>query len=160
NRGPPGRTRSDEGADIRSMSVTPCGLSDAGSGSLRSAVHSRTVLVTTEARAPASCASARDTDQRSYRDRPSATMFLATSFTTSSERRTPKDGLAPSFSPPPAPGSHQTTEYPSFSKVCLPGQTVVGPAGSLFGRTSTESLDLNAGHFGPRVAIRRLPSVG
>ena len=33
-------------------------------------------------------------------------------------------------------------------------------AGSLFGRVKTESLDLNAGHLGPRVAVRRRSSGG
>src|SRR5207244_9205392 len=79
--------------------------------------------------------------------------------------RTPKAAFFPRSR---APGSHQTTEYPDGvgvdstpnSNTCWPGQTVDGNAGSSLGRCSTESFDLNAGHFGPRVAPRRLATGG
>src|SRR5882762_7120177 len=55
-----------------------------------------------------------------------------------------------------APGSHHTTEYPPApANVYWPGQTVDGPAVPSPGRCTTESFDVNAGHFGPRVDDRR-----
>src|SRR5258708_38433874 len=51
--------------------------------------------------------------------------------------------------------SHQTTPYAPSANGCSPGLTVDGPAVSLFGRSSTESFDLNGGQPSARVGDRR-----
>src|SRR5262249_52894986 len=88
----------------------------------------------------------------------------------SSARRTPNGGFAPRAS---ADGSHHTTEYPpaassgprapsspTASNTGGPGRTAPAPAGSSFGRRSTESVALKGGHFGPGLASRRGASGG
>ena len=77
---------------------------------------------------------------------------FGTSLTIRSSRRTPNVGFSSELQRAGIP-PHDRSSPPS-AKPCRPGQTVPLPAGSSFGRCSTESFDLNAGQLGPRAARR------
>jgi len=59
-----------------------------------------------------------------------------------------------------AVGKAGETRFKSEEDLRKPGLTVAAVAGSSFGRRSTESFDLNGGHFGPRPPPRRFATAG